>query len=86
MKFKVLGCYGGNTPGHGLTSFLVNDTVALDAGFITSALPLKDQVKIKDISSSASDIIAAAPNTPKEALPAVEAAKSGTSLLGTETV
>ena len=31
MKFRVLGCYGGNVQEHGMTSFLVNDTVSLDA-------------------------------------------------------
>ena len=49
MKLKVLGCYGGNIPGHGMTSLLVNDTVALDAGWVSGALSLKDQVKVKDI-------------------------------------
>ena len=49
MKVRVLGCYGGNTPGHGMTSFLVNDTVALDAGWVSAALSLKEQVKVKDI-------------------------------------
>jgi cAMP phosphodiesterase len=49
MKLRVLGCYGGNIPGHGMTSFLVNDTVALDAGWVSAALSLKEQVKVKDI-------------------------------------
>jgi len=49
MKLKVLGCYGGNIPGHGMTSFLVNDTLALDAGWVSGALSLKEQVKVKDI-------------------------------------
>jgi cAMP phosphodiesterase len=49
MKLRVLGCYGGNTPGHGMTSFLLNDTVALDAGWVSGALSLKEQVKVKDI-------------------------------------
>src|SRR6266571_7363673 len=26
MKLKVLGCFGGNIPGHGMTSLLINDT------------------------------------------------------------
>jgi 3',5'-cyclic-nucleotide phosphodiesterase len=34
MKLKVLGCYGGNIPGHGMTSLLLNDTVAMDAGYV----------------------------------------------------
>lgn len=49
MKLRVLGCYGGNTPGLGMTSLLLNDTVALDAGFVSGALTLKEQVKVKDI-------------------------------------
>jgi cAMP phosphodiesterase len=49
MKVRVLGCYGGNTPGLGMTSLLVNDTVALDAGWVSGALNLKEQVKVKDI-------------------------------------
>jgi len=49
MKIKVLGCYGGNIPGHGMTAFLVNDTLAMDAGWVSGALTLKEQVKVKDI-------------------------------------
>jgi cAMP phosphodiesterase len=49
MKVRVLGCYGGNIPSHGMTSFLVNDTVALDAGWVSEALSLREQGKVKDI-------------------------------------
>jgi ribonuclease BN (tRNA processing enzyme) len=49
MRMKVLGCYGGNIPGHGMTSFLINDDVALDAGWVSNALSLKQQEKVKDI-------------------------------------
>jgi cAMP phosphodiesterase len=49
MKLRVLGCYGGNMPGHGMTSFLINDTVALDAGWVSGALSLEEQVLVKDI-------------------------------------
>ncbi len=49
MKFRVLGCYGGNLPGLGMTAFLVNDGVALDAGWVTGALSLEEQEKVKDI-------------------------------------
>src|SRR6266436_812143 len=49
MKLRVLGCYGGNIPGHGMTSFLVNETLALDAGWVSGALSLKEQVKVKDV-------------------------------------
>jgi len=49
MKIQVLGCYGGNAPGKGTTSFLVDDTLAVDAGFISGALSLEQQVLVKDI-------------------------------------
>ncbi|HET7295220.1 MAG TPA: 3',5'-cyclic-nucleotide phosphodiesterase [Vicinamibacteria bacterium] len=49
MKLKALGCYGGNMPDHGMTSFLVNGTVCLDAGWVSNALSLKEQEKVKDI-------------------------------------
>ena len=49
MKLRVLGCYGGNVPELGMTSFLVNDTVCLDAGFVSGALSLREQVKVKDV-------------------------------------
>ncbi|MDX8395517.1 MAG: 3',5'-cyclic-nucleotide phosphodiesterase [Mariprofundaceae bacterium] len=49
MKIKVLGCYGGQLLGFHLTSFLVNDTILLDAGSPTEALNLDEQNKIKHI-------------------------------------
>lgn len=49
MKVRVLGCYGGEMPGYRTTCFLVNQNVMIDAGAATSALPLKDQVKIEAI-------------------------------------
>ncbi len=49
MKVKVLGCSGGPIPGQGTPSFLVNDVLAVDAGSITSALPLRQQARVRDI-------------------------------------
>ena len=49
MKFRVLGCYGGNVPQHGMTSFLINGCVCLDAGWVSGALTLREQVKVKDV-------------------------------------
>ena len=49
MKLRVLGCYGGNTPGLGMTAFLVNDALALDAGWVSEALTLDEQARVKDI-------------------------------------
>ncbi len=49
MKVKVLGCYGGIAPGRGMTSFLVNDTLALDAGGLSFALPVSRQALVRDV-------------------------------------
>lgn len=49
MKFKVLGCFGGNIPGHGMTSFLVDGSVCLDAGWVADALTLAEQERVKDV-------------------------------------
>lgn len=49
MRIKVLGCYGGQLLGFHLTSFLVNDSILLDAGSPTEALTLEEQHGIKHI-------------------------------------
>ena len=49
MKLKVLGCYGGQLLGFRLTSFLINDSVLLDAGSPTESLSLTEQHKIRHI-------------------------------------
>jgi len=49
MRLRVLGCYGGSAPGLGMTSLVVNDTVALDAGGISGALGLRGQERVKHV-------------------------------------
>ncbi len=49
MKIRILGCYGGQLLGFHLTSFLINDTILLDAGSPTEALTLEEQHKIEHI-------------------------------------
>ncbi|MFQ5518551.1 MAG: MBL fold metallo-hydrolase [Mariprofundus sp.] len=49
MRIKVLGCYGGQLIGFRLTSFLVNDSILLDAGSPTEALSLDEQHGIRHI-------------------------------------
>ncbi len=49
MKLHVLGCSGGQLPGYYLSSFLVNDSLLIDAGSTTAVLGLKAQQKIKNI-------------------------------------
>jgi len=45
----VLGCYGGQLLGFRLTSFLVNDSILLDAGSPTEALSLEEQHGVRHI-------------------------------------
>ncbi|OGQ36949.1 MAG: hypothetical protein A3F16_03330 [Deltaproteobacteria bacterium RIFCSPHIGHO2_12_FULL_43_9] len=49
MKIKVLGCHGSEGQKYKATSFLINDSIVIDAGTIVSALPIKDLKKIKHI-------------------------------------
>lgn len=49
MKFRVLGCSGGQIPGYHLSSYLVNDDLLIDAGSTTSVLSLRAQQRIKNI-------------------------------------
>jgi ribonuclease BN (tRNA processing enzyme) len=49
MKFKVLGCFGGNVPGLGMTSFLIDGVVCLDAGWLVDSLTLEEQEKVRDV-------------------------------------
>jgi ribonuclease BN (tRNA processing enzyme) len=49
VKFRVLGCSGGQLPGYNLSSFLINDSLLIDAGSTTAALSLAAQQKIKNI-------------------------------------
>lgn len=49
MKLRVLGCSGGQVPGHNLSSFLINDSLLVDTGSATSTLTLKAQQKIRNI-------------------------------------
>ena len=49
MKLKVLGCSGGELPGHRTTCFLVDGALAIDAGALTASLPLEELLGIDDI-------------------------------------
>lgn len=40
MKIKILGCHGSEGPKYKTTSFLINDSIAIDAGSLVSSLPL----------------------------------------------
>ncbi|HCF60894.1 MAG TPA: 3',5'-cyclic-nucleotide phosphodiesterase [Myxococcales bacterium] len=49
MKLRVLGCHGGELPKHRTTCFLIDGVLALDAGALTSALSLKELLKVENI-------------------------------------
>ena len=49
MKIRVLGCYGSEFPDYHITTFLINDSLLLDAGTVTSVLTLDEQTQIHNI-------------------------------------
>ncbi len=49
MRFRVLGCSGGELPRHRTTCFLVDRTLAIDAGALTASLPLDELLEVDDI-------------------------------------
>jgi len=49
MKWRVLGSFGGSSPTCRMTSFLINDELALDAGSITQALTIEEQRAIRRV-------------------------------------
>ena len=49
MELRILGCSGGEADGERLTGLLVNGCVAIDAGSITAALTVDEQVKIQHV-------------------------------------
>ena len=49
MKLRVLGCSGGELPGHKTTCFLLDGRLALDAGALTASLSLEELLRVDDI-------------------------------------
>lgn len=49
MNLRVLGCSGSDLPGQHLASFLLEKSILLDAGSVTSALELAEQARIEHI-------------------------------------
>ena len=49
MELRILGCAGGEAEGERLTGLLVNKTVAIDAGSLTGALSVAEQIAIRHI-------------------------------------
>ena len=49
MKVKILGCYGSRVPGFSTSSLLINDTLLVDAGTVSSLLSQEQQQGISDV-------------------------------------
>ena len=49
MKLRILGCHGGELPTCRTTCFLIDEVLALDAGALTSSLPLERLLKVDHI-------------------------------------
>ncbi len=49
MDIQVLGAYGGESPGCRMTCLLINRTTALDAGSLSGALEIEQQVEVRAI-------------------------------------
>ena len=49
MRLHVIGCHGGETPKHKTSAFVLDGTLAIDAGSLTSGMSLKDQCKLEAV-------------------------------------
>ena len=49
MRLRVLGCFGGSVKGRHLSSFLLNGSIALDAGALTQTLTLEEQTRVRHV-------------------------------------
>src|SRR5688572_1261882 len=49
MHLRVLGCYGGETPTHRTTCFMIDESLLLDAGAVARGLSIEEQAKISDV-------------------------------------
>ncbi len=49
MEIKILGCSGGRTPDHELTSYLIDDSLLIDTGSAASTMSLELQENLNNI-------------------------------------
>jgi ribonuclease BN (tRNA processing enzyme) len=49
VRLQILGCSGGELPRHRTTCFLLDGKLAIDAGALTSSLPLERLLEVDDI-------------------------------------
>ena len=48
MEIRLLGCHGSQLPAFNTTIFLINGTVLIDAGTVTSVLTADEQKNISE--------------------------------------
>jgi 3',5'-cyclic-nucleotide phosphodiesterase len=46
VELRVIGCHGGETPRHRTSAFIVDDTLAIDAGSLTSGMDVDGQGRL----------------------------------------
>ncbi len=49
MDIRILGCYGAESPGYRTTCFMINKSLLVDAGAVTSVLTPEEQKGIRNI-------------------------------------
>jgi 3',5'-cyclic-nucleotide phosphodiesterase len=49
LELRVIGCHGGETPKHRTSAFVLDDTIALDAGSLTSGMELAAQSELEAV-------------------------------------
>jgi len=49
MEIRVLGCNGSQLPGLGLTGFLIDGKILMDAGSVTSVLSMEEQSRVDHV-------------------------------------
>jgi 3',5'-cyclic-nucleotide phosphodiesterase len=49
LELRVIGCHGGETPKHRTSAFVLDDTIALDAGSLTSGMELASQSALQAV-------------------------------------
>ena len=47
MELRVIGCHGGETPRHRTCAFILDDTMAIDAGSLTSGMEVDAQARLE---------------------------------------
>lgn len=47
MDLRIVGCYGGETPRHRTSAFVIDERLAIDAGSLTRGLELEEQFRIE---------------------------------------